>query len=521
MAEVLEAEILGEAGFVRRVAIKRMLASASDDPMFVRMFLDEARIASRLHHANIVAVLDYGVVDGAPFQVLELVDGCDARTLLRRAPEGKLPIDIALYLTAQVGHALAAAHEARDAAGAAMGIVHRDVSPANVLVSWDGDVKIADFGIAFAKDKADKTEAGTTKGTLSYMAPEQAITGRVDARADVFSLGCVLHALAAGASPIAGEGFIRFLERQELDLDPSLPGDVRDIVEMATRYAPERRFQSAVALTEAVGQALAARTTREPRRRLVEHLAPSRQARRPQGRLDAFLQVDILLASSDPSSREFRTADLAAAATATGMIPAPAPLQLEDTVLDPGATQTALPALPPRRGRHSWLAAIAALTVALAIPAGLFVRRVLSAAPPPLATTASIAPAGPSMSEPAPSRVIAAEPPPVATPPSAVPTTPRKTASTAHAPPRESAPTAVVPTCVGTLYFSCPSAPRGRIEIDGHATAYHHGDFADVPCAAHAITFGTEDGRRAERRALPSSAHTRTMPLEIRCGLEK
>lgn len=514
MAEVFEAEALGEAGFVRRVAIKRMLGTANEDPSFARMFLDEARIASRLHHANIVSVLDYGVVDGAPFQVLELVDGVDGRALIRRSAGVNVPVDVALYLVTQIGHALSGAHDAVDAAGEALGIVHRDVSPGNVLVSWDGDVKLADFGIAFAKDKTEKTEAGTTKGTLVYMSPEQVVTGRVDCRADVFSLGCVLHALLTGVSPLADDGITQLLAEQRVSLAPGLPEDVRSIIEIATQYDREQRFQSAAAMTEAVGRALASRIDREPRRRLVEYLAPLRgKPDAPQGRLDALLRVDIVLAQSDPTVREFH----AMALDGREEMVAP-PRRL------PGP-QPSVPSLPApsafgraRRSRAgAWLAALGAVVV-LGV-AGTQLRRgreVLAAAPSPeavavpSASSASVVVATPSASL-------------EATPVLAV--TPMASAATRKAPPLaraapSAAPSAASPAkCLGTIYLSCPLAPRASIAIDGALTSYHHGDFVDLGCARHTVNFQSSDGRSVGRSVAPTSANTRTSPLETRCGL--
>src|SRR5262249_25492644 len=196
MAEVLEATAQGERGFQRPVALKRMrpeLGRIHDDG-----FLDEARIASSLHPATTVGVLDYGIADGLPFQVLELVDGLDLQSAL--ALGKPLPPELALHVCTEVAYALSHAHEARGADGQPLGIVHRDVKPANILVSYDGDVKLGDFGIAFARDRLQRTEVGIAKGTREFMSPEQWIAGEVDARSDVFSLGCVLYALVTGAS---------------------------------------------------------------------------------------------------------------------------------------------------------------------------------------------------------------------------------------------------------------------------------------------------------------------------------
>ena len=245
MAEVFEAIAEGDGGFERKVAIKRMLAN--DHAALRRMFLDEARIASQLHHANVVAVLDYGVVDGQPFQVLELVDGLHAGELRKRGEERASPMSpaIALHICAEVAHGLAHAHGRTDASGASLDIVHRDISPSNVLVSWEGDVKLSDFGIAVARGRSEVTEDGVTKGKLSYMSPEQAKAGHLDGRSDVYSLGCTLVSLLSGKSPQDDADELSAMLMGESITLPELPEDVAAIARRAMAPAPRDRSPTA------------------------------------------------------------------------------------------------------------------------------------------------------------------------------------------------------------------------------------------------------------------------------------
>ncbi len=247
MGEVWEGALEGSKGFARRVAIKRM-TGLEDVPGWENMFLDEARIASALHHANIVPVLDYGVEDGKPFQVLELIDGIDSWKMAQLAAEKKvaLPYEVALHLCTEVAHALHYAHNARGEDGRRLKIVHRDVTPDNVLVSWEGDVKLSDFGIAKARDKSHKTQVGVRVGKPSYMSPEQATGGDVDERTDVFMLGCVLQALLTGRSPLAGDNRMAdLLTGTELPVDVRLPEDIKAIVARAVKRSKAERFQDA------------------------------------------------------------------------------------------------------------------------------------------------------------------------------------------------------------------------------------------------------------------------------------
>ncbi|MEO7732916.1 MAG: serine/threonine-protein kinase [Kofleriaceae bacterium] len=307
MAEVFEGELLGELGFVRRVAIKQLLPDALRDPMAARRFVDETRIASRLHHANVVAVLDVGMLDDRPFQVLELVDGLDAHALVQRAG-GRLPVELALMLAHAVAHALDHAHTATDAEGRPLGIVHRDVKPPNVLVAWSGDVKLADFGIAVAHDRVAHTETGSVAGTRGFIAPEQRTRAQLDGRSDVFALGLTLHALCTGATPLSDVmAEARLLGGEPLALDPALPEDVRALI--AAAVAPDRRDRpTAATLAQTIGAALAARGGRDARSAVRDYVSGFRTPPRRPGALDMLLGVELVpVAASDGTVQRYAT----------------------------------------------------------------------------------------------------------------------------------------------------------------------------------------------------------------------
>jgi serine/threonine protein kinase len=313
MAEVLEALAIGESGFKRRVAIKRIRPDKIA-PELVKMFLDEARISSQLHHANIVSVLDYGIADAAPFQVLELIDGSDTHKLMLRGAElaRPLPSDLAVHVATEVAHALAYAHEARDLEGRQLHIVHRDVSRVNILISWAGDVKLSDFGIAVAAVRAQTTLPGMVKGNRQYMAPEQAIGGDVDRRADIFALGCVLHALLVGTSPLKDVNFLAQLaEKKPLALHPDVPHDIRPIIEKATRLEAADRYPDAALMAGDLGRALARRLDEDAKTLLKRWLdavrPPEETTSKSTGRLDALVDVDLILAGTRDDMRSFET----------------------------------------------------------------------------------------------------------------------------------------------------------------------------------------------------------------------
>src|SRR5579859_2685420 len=194
MAEVYLARRAGPHGFQKIVAVKRILPQYTRDPDFVAMFVDEARVCARLGHPNIVQVFDFGEQDGELYMAMEYADGTTGARLIRGAAGrgDDISIDVCLHIALSVLRALAYAHGARDDGGKPLSLVHRDVSPGNVLIDRSGAVKLTDFGIARASEFERRTDAGQLKGKLGYMSPEQVVGRELDSRSDLFTLGIVL-----------------------------------------------------------------------------------------------------------------------------------------------------------------------------------------------------------------------------------------------------------------------------------------------------------------------------------------
>jgi serine/threonine-protein kinase len=273
MATVWAARHKGRRGFQKTVAIKTMLPSLSDDPQFEKMFLEEARLASGIHHPNVAEILDLGEQDDVLYIVMEWVDG-EALSVIAKAANKSgvaIPLRIALRVLGRACLGLHAAHELRDPQNddQLLGLVHRDVSPQNILVTYDGHVKLVDFGVAKATNRThNDTTAGQIKGKVPYMSPEQARGERVDRRTDVFAMGIVLYKLTTGEHPFAAENDLLTLKyitsRPALSprlKNPDFPPELDQVLMKCLQKEPERRYQTMLELESALEAVLAKEPT--------------------------------------------------------------------------------------------------------------------------------------------------------------------------------------------------------------------------------------------------------------------
>jgi len=265
MAELFVATAPGEHGFQKKVVIKRLLPHLSADETYKAMFIDEAKLTAKLVHPKIAQTFELGRVDSSLFIAMEFVDGIDVLALLREFASRRRRVEprLAAWIAHEVLDALDYAHNLRDETGVQLGIVHRDISPSNVLLSMRGDIKLVDFGIARAldPDRAHKSKSGTLKGKYGYMSPEQVIELPLDGRSDVFSVGVVLAELLTGrrlfAAPneldvllMVRDAKLGRLDKYGADIEPGLA----TIVRTALKKSLEERWQNAAAFREALGE---------------------------------------------------------------------------------------------------------------------------------------------------------------------------------------------------------------------------------------------------------------------------
>jgi serine/threonine protein kinase len=257
MAEVFKAKRSGVEGFEKVVALKRILPHLSDNQEFLDMFVNEAKMVAGLTHPNIVQSFDLGRIDKSYYIAMDYVHGRDLRTIMRRAKEKglRIPLELCLRIVSHVCSALEYAHRKKDDRGRPMRIVHRDVSPQNILISFEGDVKLTDFGIAKAATKASTTDRGALRGKLLYMSPEQAWGKPMDKRSDLFSLGLVLYEMVTDQKPFLGAGGSSEMSILELvrqcrieaprAVNPQIPEALDKLLIKALHREPDQRFQDA------------------------------------------------------------------------------------------------------------------------------------------------------------------------------------------------------------------------------------------------------------------------------------
>lgn len=425
MAIVWAARLRGSRGFQKIVAVKAMLPSLAEDSSFEEMFIAEAELSARIKHPNVCEIFDVGEEDGTPYIVMEWVNG-EPLSALSKAARAKgltIPVSVAARIVHEAALGLHAAHEVKGEDGALLGLVHRDVSPQNILIGYDGIVKVVDFGIAKATNASDekKTQAGQVKGKVQYMAPEQA-AGKADRRSDIFALGIVAYILVTGKHPFEADNDMAMLRKicspgrvpAASTLAQNLPLALDQAISRALDKDPKKRFQTMAEFASAlelakqqiarrgeekdvaafVGEVLAERS--EKRKRMIKEairLADSRATER-HAEITGASKITSLDATS-PSNPSMASPPMGTS-TWTDSRPgvpagAPPPPESDAGVSTPIAPEPLSSAAPPTR-RRTWLvvggvaAAVAVAVTLLVTLGGGKPAPATAASPPPSAT---------------------------------------------------------------------------------------------------------------------------------------
>lgn len=478
-------------GFQRHVVIKRPLEHLRDDARAAESLRREARLGARLRHPNLVAILDAGVHDGYDYLVLEYVHGASLRELMQTEEGARVrdvPLEVALAIVRDVARGLHEAHELHDESGAPLGLVHRDVSPGNVLIGADGAVKLADFGIA--KETRVATLSGSMHGTVTYMAPEQCRGHAFDRRADIFSLGVILYELVTGTRLFWADNDVASLHRvlagtvpRPRRIKPSIAPALEDLIMAALAHDPERRIGSARELADSLerwgaelGQIVAARSTaRWVQGTLGPHEAP---------------WIGVTTAVDTPALDDSELADDTSLVALIEATPPPAEPPSarfgpsDDTIVEDGAFDTLPAAVPVRPRRALWAAALGGC-IAVGIAIGIVATREDRASAPvtaPSQTPASVeGPADPAHGEssaielppvtaPALPSKAAEDPTPVAEPPVQTPARTRSRKRTRPAAVAKPATPVAKPSPEPTAVGSGAGSARGTPNVEWDPT---------------------------------------------------
>lgn len=277
MAEVFKAKSFGVAGFEKIVAIKKIHPHLALDQEFVRMFIDEARIASNLSHPNIVQIFDLGKIENDYFIAMEYVNGITLEQFMKADLSENERILLSCYIVREVSNALSYAHSKKTEDGTPLNIIHRDISPQNILISEEGIVKLTDFGVAKARMRLSKTESGMTKGKYPYMSPEQVEGKPVDSRSDIFSLCSVFYEILTQTPAFEGKTEYEILEaikecryRLPREKKSSIPREIENIIIRGLQKKTSQRYRNAQELSDRLSEYLLKNNIFEPQKRLKE-----------------------------------------------------------------------------------------------------------------------------------------------------------------------------------------------------------------------------------------------------------
>ncbi|WP_233261970.1 serine/threonine-protein kinase [Vitiosangium sp. GDMCC 1.1324] len=457
MAKVYRARVAGPKGFQKTLVVKCILPHLADEPQFVEMFLSEATLAAQLNHPNIVQIFDFGEAEGTYFLAMEYIDGPNLRAVMRRthAMGRPLPLPLCARLVSAVCEGLAYAHEfVEPSTGECLQLIHRDVSPDNILLARTGAVKVVDFGIAKATNQVHQTRVGTLKGKVPYMAPEQLRNEPPDLRIDIYALGVVLYELVAGRKPFEASSEVALinaiLHEPITPLSarrPEVPEPLQRIVERALAKDREVRYSSCRELqADLESYLLGCGQTVGPIHlaELVAQLSPTSGVQPSPGGSAPGSGARRL--SVSPTSRPVPTVP-----------PPPPPSEATQAELLPISQVMDAPSQGPARtasGRRWVVPAVVAAALLVAGGVGVVALSGRGAAPPPPSTApSSMAP------------VVAAVPAPAAAPPAPVPVPPPVAAARPEQPAPQPEEREVVPE---EIEFSLRVVPSGaRVELDG------------------------------------------------------
>ena len=264
MAEVYKCRLSGKKGFEKLVVLKKLLPQYAEDPEIVSNFIDEAKLAALLQHENIAQIYDFGEIDGSYFIAMEYLFGKDLHSVMKRAKEvdGSMAVELALFIAARICEGMEHAHSQKDLQHRPLNIIHRDLSPHNVFVTYEGKVKIIDFGIAKAELFDNRTQAGMVKGKVSYMSPEQLIAKEVDLRSDIFAIGILLYEMLSGSRMYSGDTATLIRKCMQVEYEkaeravPGLQPEIYKILEKALQPDRNLRYQSCAEMLAAIEECL-------------------------------------------------------------------------------------------------------------------------------------------------------------------------------------------------------------------------------------------------------------------------